>query len=253
MEWSTLGLTAACLGFGAFVQSTLGFGMGVAAIPLLVYAGFSLPEAIGTLLPNVFVQTAFSCWRHRHRLPWPDVVPVTLLRYSSLPLGVGLLGIIAEQGQAFSRALLGVGLLAVLAVQQIQSVVPPRRPGRVATVVAGISSGLLAGMIGMGGPPLVLWVMGQDWDSSRQRCFLWLSFLLVMPLQTGVMAWRFGRPWLDAAGYGMAVVPLVLAVAWGAGAWADRWSKHRLRQGMRLFLLVIAARLIWQWALIGLR
>jgi uncharacterized membrane protein YfcA len=152
-----------------------------------------------------------------------------------------------ERGEALSRALLGVGLLVALAAQEWM----PRgvvRPGRWAAVAAATTSGMLAGLIGMGGPTLVLWVMSQDWEVQRQRCFLWLSFLLVMPLQITLMWWEFGRPWALAAAHGAMVVPLVLAIAWAGGKWADRWSKHRLRQGMRLFLLVIAARLIWQWA-----
>jgi uncharacterized membrane protein YfcA len=230
------------------VQSTIGFGMGVVAVPLLVYNGFTLPQAIGALIPNVLMQTAFSCWRHRHVLPWSDVVRLSLWRWLSLPVGIGLLRLVDEQGQAFSRAILGVGLLVVLAVQELLPYGSTQRPGRLATVAAGASSGLLAGLIGMGGPSLVLWVMSQDWNAQRQRCFLWLSFLLLMPLQIILMAWQFGRPWLLAAVHGAVAIPLVLAIAWGAGSWGDGWSKHRLRQGMRLFLLVIAARLIWQWA-----
>jgi uncharacterized membrane protein YfcA len=233
---------------GALVQSTIGFGMGVTSVPLLFYSGFTLPQAIGALIPNVLMQTAFSCWRYRQVLPWSEVVPMNVWRWMSLPVGVWLLSAVEEQGQALSRALLGTGLLIVLAVQQWM----PRRscspPGRLATVAAGTSSGLLAGLIGMGGPTLVLWVMSQDWSVERQRCFLWLSFLLVMPLQIGLMWWQFGQPWLLAAAHGALVVPLVLMIAWAAGKWTDRWSKHRLRQGMRLFLLLIAARLIWQWA-----
>jgi uncharacterized protein len=253
VDWSTLSLAAGCLGFGAVVQSTVGFGMGVVAIPLLVHAGFSLPLAIGALLPNVLVQTAFSCWRHRRELPWADALSMSIWRYLSLPLGIWTLGVVAEQGQNLSRAVLGVGLLGVLATQQVQRLLPARRPGSKVTVAAGVGSGLLAGLIGMGGPPLVLWVMAQEWTASRQRCFLWLSFLLVMPLQFSVMAWRFGRPWAEATLYGLAVAPLILLIAWKFGTWADRWSKARLRQGMRLLLLLIAARLVWQWLAVVLR
>jgi uncharacterized membrane protein YfcA len=239
---------AVCLGLGALVQSTLGFGMGVAAIPLLVYSGLTLPEAIGALIPNVLMQTAFSCWQHRRHLPWAEVLPMSVWRWLFLPLGVWLLSVVNEQGEALSRALLGAALLGALAFQEGIPLPVDLRPGRWAAIAAGTSSGLLAGLIGMGGPTLVLWVMSQDWEPRRQRCFLWLSFLLVMPLQIALMLWEFGRPWAVAALHGAMVVPVVLVVAWMAGKRADRWSKHRLRQGMRLFLLLIAARLIWQWA-----
>jgi uncharacterized protein len=237
----------ACLGVGAVVQAALGFGMGVVAIPLLVWGGFSLPEAIGALVPNVLFQTGLGCWRQRRELPWRDVLPMTAIRYATLPAGVWTLGILAEQGQAATRMVLGVGLVFVLAVQQGRpSPGGTRRPGTLATLLSGTTSGFLAGVIGMGGPTLVLWVMRQDWESRRQRTFLWLSFLLLMPAQIGLMSWRFGQPWLDAMLIGGCVVPLTLCLAWFAQSWADRWSRARLRTAMRLFLLFIALRLIWQ-------
>jgi hypothetical protein len=236
------------LGAGALVQSSVGFGMGLVATPLLVFAGCSLPQAIASLLPNVLVQTAFSCWRYRRDLPWADVAPICLWRYLGLPVGVWLLGLVNDQGQAVSRAILGLGLLAVLATQQLPVNLPQRRPGRLATLLAGSSSGVLAGWLGIGGPPLVLWVVGQDWNTQRQRCFLWLSFLLVIPLQLLIMSWRFGVSWVRDAAHGLAVVPVVLLSAWLGGVWSQHWSKHRLRQAMRLFLLLIALRLIWHWA-----
>ena len=33
-------------------------------------------------------------------------------------------------------------------------------------------SGVLAGLCGMGGPPLVLWAMAHDWPTQRIRGFL---------------------------------------------------------------------------------
>ena len=157
---------------------------------------------------------------------------------------------VAESGAQASRAVLGLGLLVALLVQQVH---PEKAddlpPGRTATFWAAFSSGFLAGVVGMGGPPLVLWVMRQKWTSSRQRCFLWLSFLLVMPLQIVLMSYKFGRDWLLALGTGALVIPLTLAVAPLAGRWADKWSKQRLRFGMRLFLLLIACRLIVQWGM----
>lgn len=240
---------ALSLTVGAIVQSTLGFGMGMVATPLLVWNHvFTLPEAIGALVPNILAQTAFACWRFRKELPWREVREVCLYRCLGLPVGVWALEIVAEQGVQACRAVLGGSLLGALIVQQFSSRQRESQPpGRLGTFVAAFASGFLAGLVGMGGPPLVLWVMRQNWPTSRQRTFLWLSFLLIMPLQIILMTDTFGRPWIEALGLGTLVVPLTVAVAAWTGRWAERWSKQRLRFGMRLFLLVIAARLIVQW------
>ena len=91
---------------------------------------------------------------------------------------------------------------------------------------------------------MMAWVMRQDWPNQRQRAFLWLSFLLALPVQIVLMTWRFGSPWRDGLRVGSAAIPVVLLVTWLVGAWADGWSKERLRWGMRLFLFLLALRLI---------
>lgn len=251
VDWTIVARAALSLAVGAFVQETLGFGMGMVATPLLVWDGFTLPQAIGAVAPNILAQTAVGCWRFRRDLPWGRAWEVCAYRYLALPVGISVLGIVAEQGQEVSRAVLGTALILALAMQQFPAAGASRVPGRFATAVAASASGFLAGLIGMGGPPLVLWVMRQDWSSRAQRCFLWLSFLQVMPLQIGLMAWKFGPIWWQALAIGTLAIPITLTTAGLASRWADRWSKQRLRFGMQLFLLVIALRLMaqvsWPW------
>lgn len=236
-----------CLALGALVQSAIGFGMGIVAIPLLVNGGAPLPIAMSLLMPNVLIQTLVSCWRLRRELPWAESGQVVIWRLVSLPLGVFLLKIASSQGQAATRFLLGIGLIGLLLAPGEESIkrVDKRSPGFGWTCLAGLTSGLLMGLIGMGGPPLMAWVMRQDWPPLRQRAFLWLSFLLALPAQIGWMAWQFGSPWRNGFLVGCCSIPIVVLVTWSIGTWADRWPKRRLRWGMRLFLFVLALRLVF--------
>jgi len=47
--------------------------------------------------------------------------------------------------------------------------------------LAFIGSGLLAGLCGMGGPPLVIWSMAHDWPAEKTRGFLFAVFATSIP------------------------------------------------------------------------
>ncbi len=210
----------------------------------MVLAGVPLPMAIGALLPNVLVQTSFSSWQHRSQLPWHDAVQMLLIRAAGLPLGILTLKTITDAGQELTRQIVGASLVGLLLLQHVSpGWLPSFRSGRW-QVAAGVASGFLAGLVGMGGPPLVLWLMGQDWPAARQRSFLWLSFLLLSPLQIVILWLTFGAMVARALAAGVAIVPLVVAVAWLGGLWGNSLSKERLRWLMRGFLLLLGLRLV---------
>lgn len=238
-------IAAICLAFGAIVQSVIGFGMGVVAIPLLVWGGWSLPEAIGIVIPNVLLQTALNCWQNRDHLPWQDVGVLFVFRLVFLPIGIFTLRYISDSGEQLTRQLLGVGLIGMLILQQMTRNRSINLRGPVGTFLAGSSSGFLAGLLGMGGPPLVFWAMGQNWPTERQRAFLWLTFLFIVPLQLIMMGVTFGRQLTDAMVIGFAVSPMVLIIAWWGARIGNSMSKERIRLMMQLFLVVIAVRLIF--------
>lgn len=247
LEWEQLGVATLFLALGACVQSSLGFGMGIVAIPLLVNHGCSLPIALGVLMPNVLLQTSLSCWRIRQHLPWRESWQIVFWRLLALPFGVYLLQVVSTKGLAASRMLLGTAILCLLLVPMGgRSHDDDRQPlGHAWTCLAGLSSGVLMGLIGMGGPPLMAWVMRQGWPNQRQRGFLWLSFLLALPFQVALMTWQFGDPWLRGFMIGSCAIPIVFIVSWIIGSWADQWSRDRLQWGMRLFLFLLALRLIF--------
>lgn len=240
-------LTAAVLAFGALVQSVIGFGLGVVVIPLLVWGGWTLPEAICMVLPNVFLQSLLNCWQNQAELPWKDAVEVFIPRVISLPIGVMLLQFISEAGESLTRQILGVGLILMLVLQQMTRHSSLKLQGRTGAILAGTSSGFLAGLIGMGGAPLVFFVMGKSWSNARQRAFLWLNFLLIVPLQLLIMGIALGVDLTKTMGLGLAFSPVTLLIAWWGSRLGNAISNDRLRFCMQLFLLLIGARLIFWW------
>ena len=240
MNLEQLPWIALILSLGAAVQGAVGFGMGLFSIPLLVWTGLSLPEAIGSTLPAVCVQTCFNCWQHRSELPWRETWPLFLLRVTFLPVGVFLLYRIAEFDVAIAKQFIGCFLLIALAVQWW---VRPRPRPRVHfgwTVAAGSLSGLCAGTVGMGGPAITLWVLAHDWTPIRQRTFLWLSFLFIMPLHVTLLITRFGAPLVTAMATASALAPITLCGAWFGANLGGRLDRKKLRLAMLGVLMLIA-------------
>ena len=218
--------------------------MGVATIPIIVWMGISLEDAVTVLIPCVFCQTLFNCYQNRHDLPWKEIKLVFILRLIGLPIGIMTLHWSVTQSQDVARSVLGMGIFVIIGFQIITS----KTTGRMGAgwiIPTGLTSGFFAGLIGMGGPSLVLWVVRQDWTTQRQRVFLWLSFLLIIPFQAILMIWSFGSEMLVTIGYGTVIVPFSIAGAWLGHHYGKGISTGNLRVLMYCFLIVIAIRLLF--------
>ena len=237
-------LIAVILMLGIAVQAAVGFGAGLFAVPLLVWLGIPLPTSVGMLLSLVIVQTGTACWRHRDQLPWRAVLPMFISRGVGLPVGVLLMYLLTEMDPNRTKQVVGVVVLVALALQIGFRVKPKEQIHGGWTLLAGSLSGLMAGMIGMGGAPLVLWLMAHDWPATRQRVFLWLTFLLLVPVQACLLVLTFGQPLILALLLGLAMTPAGLAGAWLGGHIGRRLSRARLRVAMTWLLVAIALQSI---------
>ncbi|MEX0653561.1 MAG: sulfite exporter TauE/SafE family protein [Phycisphaeraceae bacterium] len=235
---------------GSALQSAVGFGFGLMAIPLMIWAGVPLPMAVTVLAIATVAQMGWSCWQYRVDLAWRPAIPMVVVRLVSLPAGVYLLSLLAEADEGLIRQVVGAMLLGVLALQFGLRVDPRPRVHPGWLVLAGSSSGVLGGLIGMGGPPVILWLMAHDWPARQTRSFLWLTVLAVMPLNLLLLWHHFGQPVVEASVVGLAYTPLVLAGTM-AGLWGgDLLSKPRLRAATLALLVVIAvSSIVTPWVL----
>ncbi len=215
---------------GAIIQGAIGFAFGIFAIPLLVLIGLPLEQAIALVLALVLVQTLASVWQNPISIPWPEILAISVPRFLAVVVGVSTLHYIrATWSVSQIKQLMGGCLLAIIAAQLWIRPRPRPRLGWGWTWLAGILSGLLAGLIGMGGPPVVLWVVAHDWSSHKSRACMWCAFCLMVPWQLAVLYQRFGMPVVQSAAVGIAYMPLVfLATLWGTRL-GNRMSQAWLR------------------------
>ena len=99
----------------------------------------------------------------------------------------------------------------------------------------------MAGAIGMGGPPVVLYSMAHDWPAARARAFLWLLFLTWMPCQLAMLLAIEGEGVTHVSLWSVAVIPLVLIATRLGNRAGDRLDRRRLRIATFALLLVLAA------------
>lgn len=227
---------------GAFVQGSVGFGFGIFAIPIMVSAGIAVEHAVATLVAVVVIQSSFASYRNRAEIPWRHVLHISVYRFITLPLGVSLLFALTHRlPHDRIRQFVGAVLLSVICLQICIKPTPREKLNPFWAVLAGCLSGTVAGLVGMGGPPIVLWSMAHNWTALRGRVFLWTVFLIMAPWQLFMICWRFGDEILMYAGLGLLYAPLVILGNVIGEKVGVRLSRERLRFAAYAILILIGA------------
>lgn len=225
---------------GAFVQGTAAFGFGLFVIPLLLMAGLTMPVVLAIAAVCTAVQSLTGVHHLRSEVPWKKVAFAASVRAVSLLLGIWVLRSMVALPVREIRFWLGAIILFFVLLQGMWQPVPRKRLHQGWDVAAFLVSGFVGGLCGMGGPPLVLWVMAHDWSSGRTRAFLFASFVLLVPVQLAVMTFTFGREVLHGALLGAALSPAVFFGALLGLRVGSRFSKRVLKRVAFLLLLAIA-------------
>ncbi len=233
-------LAAAILFFSSMTQAMIGFAFNLIAIPLLIWTGFSLAEAVVLTSIPIFVQLTTNAYKLRDAIVWKDVLPASLIRYLTLPIGITLLYVINDLDTAYIKQLVGVMLLLILATQ-IGVTFKPRQSLHFAwTVLAFGLSGIMLGMLGMGGPPIVLWLMAHHWEPKRTRAFITTVFLFASPVQIILLYWKFGAELSQAFLWGIAATPIVITAALIGVKIGNSFDRERLKKAVMFFLFLTA-------------
>ena len=235
----------------SLVQSAAGFGFNMLAIPLLILLGFRSFEAITTSLVCMMIQTSIGVYALQKHIHWKLIAVMFVISGSMIPLGVLLLESISALRPGQVRQLFGAVVFIVVLAQWLWPSNPRENVRRFWFVIAMVGSGFLAGMAGMGGPPVVMWVMAHKWSTERCRATLWALFCALMPIQVLFLYLQFDADVLWAAGRATILVPVTLLGVL-PGMWlGHRISKPNLRRVSYVMILLISFYAIVQPMLIG--
>ncbi len=167
-------MSAVTLFVGATVLSTIGFGIGMTTIPILLFVldPQTVIVVVNTVSLALFI---LIIAQNRDELPFRSVGPLALAGLAGVPIGV----LVLRDSDA------GLLKIAITSVTIILTLVVAFN------VRARIPSGLLAGLVvaflvsvtlnalGIGGPVMALYVLTQNWSRNAVRGALSLYFLFV--------------------------------------------------------------------------
>ncbi len=220
-------------------QSAVGFGYAMFATPLLVWIGVPLPSVIMLVAACSMVQAAIGVRKLHAAVPWRLSLFATAIRIAGVAVGLLLLKKLVVLNTDHIRMVIGSILCLLVIIQLLWGTRAVKALHWSWAAIAFIISGLLAGLCGMGGPPLVLWSMAHSWSSQTTRAFLFAVFATSIPAQIVLLCLMFGIDILWNAALGIVFLPLIYLGAAIGLPLGNRMSKETLRRIAYGILFVI--------------
>jgi len=188
------------------VYVLLGFGAGLIAVGTMALL---LPELKDAVVLLLLVNLPAELWVVRsswQRISWCGVLVIFVGVALGIPLGTSLL----RWGDArFLLIVLGVFLVAVGAIFLFIRDTRERQMPRWVAGPIGVISGVLTGLFGTGGPPLILYYQFQGVDKAAFRGNLMAVFLLMTTVRVPSYA-VFGLITAPRMWSALAVLPAVI-------------------------------------------
>lgn len=224
---------------GVFIQATTGFAAGLVILPLMLWAGHGIPEAQAAMLTATLPPNLWGVYQFRKTInPRGLVLPATL-RFLALPVGVAVLYWVDDLPLVQIRQIVGAVVIACVTLLRVIRPEPRERLPVGWTYLAFLTSGFFAGLTGTGGPMIVLWVQAHDWSTERARAFLFVMYLLAIPVAFALLFMVFGDRILRATLSAVSLIPLLLLVSHFGLRFGTRLGRDRLRTITMMILLMI--------------
>jgi uncharacterized membrane protein YfcA len=233
VDWTTVLLLGIALMAGAFVQSSISFGMAVVAAPFIIVAAPDLMP--GSLLVTSFSLPVVQLVHGARDIAWRPLSWALAARLVVMPLGVAAVALLSVR--AISVV---VGVLILLTVAASLSTLDLRPTPR-NSAGAGAIAGFSGTAASIGGPFLALVL--QHERPQRLRATMAL-FFLVGALMAVVGLLVAGEFTLDQLWVGLAWIPFMAAGYAVAAPLRARLDPVRLRRAVLAFCVVAGVSVI---------
>ncbi|RKY01414.1 hypothetical protein DRP77_09745, partial [Candidatus Poribacteria bacterium] len=188
------------------------------------------------------VNNFFVLWSVRDSLSFRRIYPLLIGAAFGIPVGVYLL-------KALDAVLIKRGLGAVLILFSSYSLLKRGEAGikigRVWALPAGVVSGVLNGLINMGGPPVIIYTYHKGWDKRSVKAALTLYFTVMslykIPVLTGMglVTWR-------AVKLMLLLIPIIFAGALIGFTLFERVNRETMRRITYSLLLGLGITLLFR-------
>jgi uncharacterized membrane protein YfcA len=130
-----------------------------------------------------------------------------------MPIGVFGLGALMARSQETIGQVVGLIILISIGLQSLSGKRFERATSWPWMLITFGGSGLLQGLSGIGGPPMVLWTYSQNYTVDRARAFLFALYIANFIPQMLVLNIKFGSAIWNSAVLGLMATPFILAGA----------------------------------------
>ena len=221
---------ATILFLGGILQSAVGFA----------YALFvPLYKTIAIVATCSFIQAALGVRQLHAAVPWRPAIGAIVLRVMTTVIGVLILLSISTLNVGEIKFIVGCIVSGLVGLQIVWRVQPSDTVHPMWGVLAFSTSGLLSGISGMGGPPIILWLMAHKWSSEKTRAFLFAVFVAVIPIQILLLGLAFGHGVITGVLAGVVLSPGVFLGAFIGLPLGNRIPKPVFRKVAFAVLLII--------------
>lgn len=254
---ATWAITSVVVAVSAAVQGMTGFGFAVLAVPILVVLHDPRDAVVLAALLSTMGAIAMW-WRTRGEVRTGTAAPLVVGGLAGLPLGLVALHRFDAAWLKLAAGLVTLAFGAALLAGAL------RRPGRRAVepagagpagwrrLATGVVSGVLAGSLGMPGPPLMVLLHHEGARKRVYRATSFAYFILIYPVvAAGMLASGLASP-----GVLLASVTHLPALALGTllgDVGHDMITQHRFTLGVLALLAAAGAlsALSGAWGLLG--
>lgn len=221
-----------------FVQSSVGFGLALVSMPLLVGV-LGIQTAAPLVAIVAFTTEIFVLMRYRHALQLRTVARLAVAALAGIPLGIFLL---SRFETALVTRALGVVLVAY-ALYALWGLRMPPLANEKWAYVFGFVAGILGGAYNTSGPPVIIYGHSRGWPpnefkSNLQGFFIVSSITVVLShVVSGHYTSWVGQNFL------LALPGMVLGLVAGFGL-DGRVNREHFRKIVLIILIVLGFRLI---------
>ena len=216
----------------SFVQRTIGFGFGIFIMTALPFLMPSYGEAVTLSGLLSLTSAAVVMFRYLKYVTWKRFLPIVASFVIFSTLAISLLDKI--EGQAM-RIILGIVLIVISLYfsffkEKLQKIIRPTSGWQLG---AGAASGVMGGLFGMHGPPVVLYLVASEPDKDHYMGMIQTYAFVTNVTMLAVRAWNgyvthtVGTTYL----YGLAGLAI--------GVLAGNWAYSRIPN--RIFTYVVYA------------
>ncbi len=244
-DWRMV-LVAAAVLLGGFLRGFVGFGAALVSVPVIsLVVGPRIAVAVVTImgLPSIF-QLLPDAVRHSERR---IILPMALAIFVATPIGTWIL---VSVDPAIMKMVIS-GAVVVLVGFLSMGWKLGDKVGNGVLLFAGAAGGLVQGVAGIGGPPVVAVALARAGPPERQRGNV-LAVMTAIVIASIPPLYAYGLLTREAIALGLLLLPLYFVATWfGSRYFTAGGSRHYRRAALAMLAVIGLTTLVfaaWDYA-----